>query len=198
MGSSDSVSVRELRFSNFSLYDIETKYPSDWEVRLKQGSKKDDGSVIFCPTNSPICVYVGWGELEKAKLRFDSHKEQAEDSLKRMAKEKKHSRMGVKLLAQRDFVVNGHDAHENHVKAITGDYHMVLPFFASGVEHEVRAVFLHCKDSNRFFVFVADGPPEDSQELAQVFQQVLDSMKCHIIEYQPTLESSIRTPKRGL
>jgi hypothetical protein len=172
--------VRGLKFSNFSLYDIETRYPSDWEVRLKQGSRKDDGSVIFCPANSPLCVYIGWGELGKAKSKFVSHKEQAEDSLKRMVKEKKHSRMGVEILAKRDFTVNGHDAHENHVRAITGDYHMVLPFFASGVEHEVRAVFLHCKNSGRFFVLVADGPPEDSQELNEVFEQVLDSMRCHI------------------
>jgi len=173
-------SVNDLRFSNFSIYDIETKYPSEWEVRLKQGSKKDDGSVIFCPSKSPQCIYIGWGELAKAKSRFGSHKEQAEDSLKRMVKEKKHSRMGVSLLGQRTLIVNGHEAFENHFKAITGDYHMVLPFFTKGIEHEVHSVFLHCEDSGRFLVLVADGPPEDSNELNDMFQQTLDSLRCHI------------------
>jgi len=168
-----------LQLSKFAAYDIETQYPSEWEVRLKQGSKKHDGSVIFCPSKTPRCIYIGWGELEKARSRFPTYREQAEDSLKRMKKEKKHSRMGVKLLDQRNVKVNGHEAFENHVRAVTGDYHMILPFFAGGVEHEVRSVFLHCEDSGRFFVLVADGPPEDAGELNSTFQQVLQSLKCH-------------------
>ncbi len=169
-----------MRFSNFSIYDIESKYPSEWEVRLKQGSRKDDGSVIFCPSKSPLCIYMGWGDLAKAKSRYGSPKEQAEDSLGRMRKEKKHSRMGVKSLGQRSLTVNGHEAFENHFRAVTGDYHMVLPIFASGIEHEVQAVFLHCESSGRFFVLVADGPPEDSKELNDTFQHVLGSLRCHI------------------
>jgi hypothetical protein len=173
-------SVKFLRFSNFAVYDFESKYPSEWEVRFKQGSQKDDGSVIFCPSKSPMCIYIGWGDLTRAKPRFGSCKEQAEDSLKRMVKEKKHSRMGVKLLGQRNLAINGHEAFENHLTAITGDYHMVLPLFAGGVDHEIQSVFLHCENSGRFFVLVADGPPEDSKELGETFQYLLDSLKCHV------------------
>lgn len=171
--------MKDLELSSFSAYDIETRYPSNWEVRLKQGSKKHDGSVIFCPPESPRCIYIGWGDLAKARSRFPSHREQAEDSLRRIVKEKKHSRMGIKLLDQKNVTVNGHEASENHFRAITGDYHMVLPFFAGGVEHEVQAVFLHCEDSGRFFVLVGDGSPEDMRELNGVFQQVLGSLRCH-------------------
>lgn len=169
-----------MQYSKFSVYDIEASYLSDWEVRLKQGSKKQEGSVIFCPSKSPQCVYMGWGELQKARSKFRTHREQAEDSVNRMVKDKKHSRMGVKLLGQRDLVVNGHEALENHFKAITGDFRMVLPLFAGGVHHEVRAVFFHCTQSDRYFVIVADGPPEDASELNEVMQRVIASLKCHI------------------
>jgi len=182
--------VETLNFSLFSIYDIEVLYPGDWEVRVKQGSKYTDGSVMFCvqDLHHAVAITIGWGSLNEAKKRFATAEEHAQDSMRRLEKEKRYSRMGFKLIQQEKLVINTHEAVKNISKMTTIDYSMVLPWYARKIDHYVQSVFFHCPESSRYFVVVCDGPPNNALNQKPIFDYMLTTLKCHCKRREVFLE----------
>jgi len=173
--------VEALNFSLFSIYDIEVLYPGDWEVRVKQGSKYINGSVMFCTqdVHHAVAITIGWGSLNEAKKRFATAEAQAQDSVKRLEKERKYSRAGFEFIRREKLVINGHEAVKNISKIATIDYSMILPWSARKIDHDVQSIFFHCQDSSRYFVVICDGPPNNALNQEPIFNYMLTTLKCH-------------------
>jgi len=173
--------TENLNFSLFSIYDIEVFYPGDWEVRVKHGSKYIDGSVMFCTQDihHAVAITIGWGSLNEAKKRFKNAEEQAQDSLKRLEKERKYSRAGFEFINQEKLIINTHEAIKISSKIATIDYSMVLPWYTRKVDHEVHSIFFHCPESSRYFVIICDGPPNNALNQNSIFNYMLTTLKCH-------------------
>ncbi|MEM3506911.1 MAG: hypothetical protein QXT31_04600 [Candidatus Bathyarchaeia archaeon] len=173
--------TENLNFSLFSIYDIEVLYPGDWEVRVKQGSKYTNGSVMFCTQDlhHAVAITIGWGDLNEARKRFTTAEEQAKDTIKRLEKERKYSRAGFELIKQEKLVINSHEAIKNISKMTTIDYSMVLPWYTRKVDHDVQSIFFHCQESSRYFVIICDGPPNNALNQELIFEYMLTTLKCH-------------------
>ncbi|MBS7645717.1 MAG: hypothetical protein QXR65_09420 [Candidatus Bathyarchaeia archaeon] len=168
-----------MELSLFSVYNLKVEYPSDWRVKLKDNSSRARGHVAFLASNGSSGIFITWGELHEAKKRFKDSREQAENSLKKMMKERPYGEEGLKILDQRELEVGGHKGFMNHMHLKSLRFG-VIPLFARPRLRDIYAVFLHCDESQRFFVIVGDFEPNELDDPWKNLNYYLNSFDCHL------------------
>lgn len=120
-------------------------------------------------------VYLGWGDLEKAKKKYPTPEKQADQDIKTMSKNE-----GVKDFQRvsNDMIeISSHKAAYNRVK-----FNETLKglFVKKTVRpREGYSFHLYCEDSSRYFVLytlLSSNAPEDFGDL---FRIMMNSFRCH-------------------
>lgn len=166
-------------FSIFSVYNLKIDYPSSWRVKLKEKSSLARGHVAFLAPDGNRGIFLTWGELHEARKKFRNPREQAENSLRKMRKDRPYGEDSLKILDQRELEVNGHKGFMNHMHLKSLRFG-AIPLFARPTFREIYAVFLHCEESQRFFVIVGDFKPDESDDSWRSLNCCLKSFNCHL------------------
>jgi len=166
-------------YESFCIYGFCTVCPTAWKVELNPKSDRSEGDVAFkSPERENI--FVSWGPLEKAKKRYSSLEEHADDPLKRI---KKNSGVKEVKLAKRKVVqLSSHDAVISYIKVVLSKPSL-LPFAKGKTEErEVRCMHIHCEPSERYFVLYGEIASDKSLEQGEIFENMIKSFSCHKTE----------------
>lgn len=165
-------------YSLFSVYNFKLNYPAGWRVKLSDNASFLDGNVVFFDPEGKASIYITWSALKKAREKYSSAKEHAQSSLSKMMNEKT-SYKGIKVIAQKAIQVNAHEAYLNHIELSTLKFGLI-PLFPKNILHSLISIFIHCEESERFFVIIGDSHPDNCKELEEKLQQTLKSFNCHL------------------
>ncbi|MBS7657774.1 MAG: hypothetical protein QXL69_03305 [Candidatus Bathyarchaeia archaeon] len=165
-------------YSLFSIYNFKLNYPVNWRVKLSENASLLDGNVVFFDPEGKASICVTWGELEKAKEKYSSAKDHAQGSLSKMVNEKTTYKT-IKVIAQDSIQVNNHKAYLNHIELSILKFGLI-PLFPKSVLHSLISIFIHCEESQRFFVIIGDSHPNDYKDLEEKLHYALKSFNCHL------------------
>jgi len=157
----------------FAAYGFSIDYPSACWIELNKRSNRESGDVFFhFPDNDKI--FLSWRDLKKAKKKFQTVEEQAEQGVKKIRKSS--SVKTFERVVQDTLELNSHRAAYNHFRL--GE---VVRFFSGRepVGREGFSLHLRCENSARYFVIytvLSSSAPENFEDL---FKAMMNSLRCH-------------------
>lgn len=161
-------------FEKFSVYNFSIGYPPECRVEFNPKSRREAGDIVFhFPDREK--VHLSWGELEKAKNRFETAEKHAEHSLQ-VVKNTRNVKK-VETLWSDILSLNMHRAPYSHLR---------LDQIQSGIFPSKRtiscdaySVHLHCENSSRYFVIYTMLSPNAPSDFGDLFTVMAKSFKCH-------------------
>jgi len=165
-----------LEYESFSVYGFHVVYPTTWKIEFDPKSDRLKGDVAFKSPEKEN-IFLSWGSLEKAKKRYSSLEEHANDSIDRIKKNPRVRK--VETSQTKDTRIQSHKALFSLVK-VTFSTPSLLPFTKTKEEvQEVRCMHLHCETSERYYVIYGAIALSKSQEHEAIFNNMMKSFKCH-------------------
>lgn len=166
-------SVFDLEYELFAAYKVSIEYPSGWEIQVKK-LKLAQGDVVFKNDKEGFTCTLLWGPLKEVKKKFTSAKEQAQRVLEGFEEKKRVK--NFKLIEQRSLMINGHDASLIHMRMIIRYGGLIIKTW---LHSDVYAFYLHCDESDRYFILYALSPPEQEEKHSKIFNHMIETFKCH-------------------
>jgi len=165
-----------LKYESFSMYGFHTVYPSTWKIEVDPKSERSEGNITF-KSPQKTNIILSWGSLEKARKRYPSLEEHAQDSLNRVKMDKKVKK--VELVQTKDIQINSHKAIFSHIRMVFS-MPKLLPFRKTKThEREVRSLHLYCRTSKRYFVVYGVTTSDKSLQQGRIFENIIESFICH-------------------
>lgn len=165
-----------LEYESFCVYGFNTAYPSTWKVEFDPKSDRTMGNVAFkSPERNNIVL--SWGPLERAKKKYSSVEEHAEDSIKGVRKNPSVAR--VEIIQKKELDIPPHKAIYSILRVVFASPSMIP--FKKGKEDvlEMRSIHVHCEVSDRYYVIFGQIAPSKSEEHGEIFSKITESFKCH-------------------
>lgn len=163
-------------YEPFCTYGFCTVCPATWKIELNPKSDRKEGDVAF-KSPEKVNIFVSWGPLEKAKKRYASIEEHADDSLKRI--KKNPGVKAVELIERKELRISAHKALFSHVKVIL-TRPSFIPFSKEKMyEREVRCLHLYCDSLERYYVLYGEIMPDKTAEHGEIFRNMVKSFSCH-------------------
>jgi hypothetical protein len=165
-----------LEYEPFSIYEFHTVYPATWKVELNPKSDRKEGDVAFkSPERENF--FVSWGPLEKAKKKYSSLEEHADDPFRRI--KKNPSVRKVEFIQKTVMEINSHKAIFSHAK-VTLSKPNIIPFTKDKTaEREIRCMHIDCEPTGRYFVVYGEMASDKASEYGEVFENMVKSFLCH-------------------
>jgi hypothetical protein len=161
----------------FSVYKFSVDYPSVCRVEFNPKSRREAGDIVFhFPDREKL--YISWGDLEKAKTRFQSPQAHAEQGLKTIMKGRGVSEKDSQKETEQSLQINSHTAVYNSVKL--GE--LIPGLFLSKkriVTRRAYSVHIHCDQSSRYFVIYALVSPNAPEDFGDLLLTMARSFTCH-------------------
>ena len=165
---------KALKYDCFRIYGLSINFPFTWKIELNPKSTRERGDVAFKSDDGKKIIFLSWGNLEKAKKKYSSLREQVEACFKRMKKSPEIE--NVELIKSETLEINSHEADFNYVKVTRAKYGF---FSKKTYQRDVLSVHLYCNHSNRFIVIYGSTDPESFSEYIEIFKTVMKSLICH-------------------
>ncbi|MFI5449957.1 MAG: hypothetical protein ACHQ03_09385 [Candidatus Bathyarchaeia archaeon] len=163
-------------FEKLSVFNFSTVYPSVCRLEFNPKSKHDSGDIAFhFPDKSK--VFLTWGALEKARKKFETLEEYAENSIKVVKKAAKT----FERVPPYSLNLNSHNAIYNQ----TSLSEKSPGLFGAGrqsIKHGTYSIHLYCEESSRFFVIYAVFSSTDEstdESFKEIFMKMANSFQCH-------------------
>jgi len=159
-------------FEKLSVFNFSTVYPSVCRLEFNRKSKRDSGDIAFhFPDKNK--VFLTWGELERARKKFETLEEYAENSIEIVKKSAKT----FERVPPYSLTLNSHNAIYNE----TSVSERSPGLFGAGrqpIKHGTFSIHLYCEESSRFFVIYALFGSAD-ESFREIFMKMANSFRCH-------------------
>lgn len=163
-------------YEPFCIYGFHVVCPATWKIELNPKSDRIEGDVVFKSPDKDR-IFVSWGPLEKAKKKYSSPEEHANDTIRRI--KKKGGVKEVELIRRKVIRVNSHETIFSHVKVVFS-IPSLFPFGkAKTYEREVRCMHLYCESSGRYSILFGEITPDKTIQHGDIFESMIKSFICH-------------------
>ena len=159
-------------FEKLSIFNFFIDYPSVCRLEFNPKSKHDSGDIAFHFPDKDK-VFLTWGELEKAKKKFETLEEYAENSIKQV----KNLSKTFERVTPYSLSLNSHNAIYNQ----TSLSQQSPGLFGAGrkpIRRGTYSIHLYCEKSSRFFVIYALSGSTD-ESFREIFMKMVNSFRCH-------------------
>jgi hypothetical protein len=157
-----------------AMYGFSANYPNNARLELNPKARREKGDVVL-HLEEGFKVFLSWGSLEEARKRYATAAAQASSSVERSVKSTRAKLAGPP--ETKSLKIQGHDAAYTHARMFVerGGF----PFGSRRVTQDSHSMHLQCDDSGRFYVVYAFSPPETSEQVGNIFEPIMLSLKCH-------------------
>lgn len=160
------------------MYGFSIDYPAICRVEFNPKSKREVGDIVFhFPSKEK--VFISWGDLEKARMRFATVEAQAEHSLKVIAARREVR--NLQRTRQESLDINSHKAQYNSIQL--DEIRSSLLWSGKGITRKAYSLHVHCDNSSRYFVIYtlppANAPGNAPDDLGELMLKMVKSFKCH-------------------
>ena len=148
------------------------EYPSVCRLEFNPKSKRDSGDIAFHFPDKDK-VFLSWGELEKARKKFDAVEKFAESSIKQVKNESKT----FERVTPYSITLNSHDAIYNQT-SLSQQSPLLFGAGRKPMKRGTYSVHLFCEESSRFFVIYSLSGCTD-ESFKEIFMKIVNSFRCH-------------------
>jgi hypothetical protein len=160
-------------FEKLTIYKFSIDYPSACRTEFNPKNKHNSGDLVFHFPNKEK-VFITWGELEKAKKKFPTLSDYAENSIKQVRKEA----TVFEREKQSSISLNSHEALYNQT-SVSQPPLGLLGLGRKPVKRGTYSVHLYCEPSARFFVIYALFSGSTDESFRETFMHMAKSFTCH-------------------
>ena len=166
--------LESTEFERFSMYKFSIDYPPVCSIQFDPKGKRTVGDMLFLfPGKEKI--YLTWGELEKAKMKFPNASDQAIHSIGVMKKIRTIKRL--ETISEDLLTINSHQAAYRQIRLeeMAGG---ILPNGRT-ILHEGYSIHLHCDQSSRYFAIYTIVSSKSPEDFGELFRLMVNSFRCH-------------------
>jgi hypothetical protein len=165
---------KQQEYELLAMYGFSAKYPDNARLELNPKARREKGDVVF-HLEEGYKVFLSWGSLEEARKRYATAAAQASASIERSVKSTRAKLDGTP--ETKSLKIQSHDATYTHARMSVerGGF----PFGSRRVTQDSYSLHLQCDDSGRYYVVYAFARPETSEQIGEVFEPIMLSLKCH-------------------
>ena len=160
-------------FEKLTIYKFSIDYPSVCRAEFNQKNKHDSGDLVFHFPDKEK-VFITWGELEKARKKFRTLSDYAENSIKEVKK-------GATVFERKEqstMSLNSHEALYNQT-SVSQPRLGLIGLGRKPVKRGTYSVHLYCEPSARFFVIYALFSDSTDESFRETFMRMANSFTCH-------------------
>jgi hypothetical protein len=164
----------ESSLERFSVYGFSIDYPAVCRVEINPKSLREIGDIVFhFPDREK--VFLSWGQLAKAREKFQTIEAQADHAIDVIRKARNIK--NFQMISQDSLDINSHEALYKSIQV-----EEILTGFLGGmktIRRKAYSLHVHCDRSSRYFVVYVFLTANAPDAFDKVFRTMISSIKCH-------------------